>query len=190
VSDAPERSHAQSAHGAPIGPDKPQFNPIFAQFYFDVPEAEKLRGLVAYGLYKIAKREWASDLWSGKAVALRRKNSPAMGGSGRPPKSRASAQKRKPSSPNMPTTSSRGRSRHREGCAQRKRLARARVRPPGKLCLHAHTHCCRPGLKVGRRRSARTGGKTRAAPLNAEQPGVDRLPPRSSLQISFKQVAA
>jgi hypothetical protein len=63
VSDTPEGPQALSAHGVPIAPEKSRFNPIFAQFYFDVPEAEKLRGLVAYGLYKIAKREWASELF-------------------------------------------------------------------------------------------------------------------------------
>lgn len=44
-------------------PERPEHNPIFAQFYLDAPESEKLRGLVAYGLYKIAKKEWAADLF-------------------------------------------------------------------------------------------------------------------------------
>jgi hypothetical protein len=42
----------------------PSYNPIFETFVDpDLPETEQLSGIVAYGLYKIAKREWAADLW-------------------------------------------------------------------------------------------------------------------------------
>jgi hypothetical protein len=45
-------------------PGKPGFNPIFGQFVATDAETDTLlRGLVAYGLYKIAKREWASELF-------------------------------------------------------------------------------------------------------------------------------
>jgi len=43
---------------------RPSFNPIFGQYVsVEEPEAEQLEGLIAYGLYKIAKREWALDLF-------------------------------------------------------------------------------------------------------------------------------
>jgi hypothetical protein len=42
---------------------EPHYNPIFERFVDpDRPEVEQLPGIVAYGLYKIAKREWASEL--------------------------------------------------------------------------------------------------------------------------------
>jgi hypothetical protein len=42
---------------------EPNYNPIFERFVDpERPEAEQLTGIVAYGLYKIAKREWASEL--------------------------------------------------------------------------------------------------------------------------------
>jgi hypothetical protein len=45
-------------------PGKPGFNPIFGQFVATDAETDTLlRGLVAYGLLKIAKREWASELF-------------------------------------------------------------------------------------------------------------------------------
>jgi hypothetical protein len=46
-------------------PGKPGFNPIFGQFVAtDAADSDSLlRGLVAYGLYKIAKREWATELF-------------------------------------------------------------------------------------------------------------------------------
>ncbi len=44
------------------GDDEPQFNSIFAQFT-DVEENDRIPGLIAYGLYKTAKREWASGVW-------------------------------------------------------------------------------------------------------------------------------
>lgn len=48
-------------------PGKPGFNPIFGQFVAaDAADLDLLRGLVAYGLYKIAKREWASELFAGE----------------------------------------------------------------------------------------------------------------------------
>jgi hypothetical protein len=44
-------------------PEKPGFNPIFSQFVpLESDETERLSGIVAYGLYKIAKREWAVEL--------------------------------------------------------------------------------------------------------------------------------
>jgi hypothetical protein len=44
--------------------EKPGFNPIFSQFVsMDLQETDRLAGIVAYGLYKIAKREWATDLF-------------------------------------------------------------------------------------------------------------------------------
>lgn len=45
-------------------PIRPSFNPIFGQYVsVEKPEAEQLEGLIAYGLYKIAKREWALGLF-------------------------------------------------------------------------------------------------------------------------------
>ncbi len=38
----------------------PNHNPLYDTFV-DVPEADRLQGLIAYGLYKKAKQEWASD---------------------------------------------------------------------------------------------------------------------------------
>jgi hypothetical protein len=44
--------------------EKIDFNPIFGQFVsMDLAETDRLAGIVAYGLYKIAKREWATDLF-------------------------------------------------------------------------------------------------------------------------------
>ncbi|MBE7197862.1 MAG: hypothetical protein INR70_08675 [Parafilimonas terrae] len=38
------------------------FNPIFDHFVrLDAPEGEQLQGLIAYALYKRAKREWAGE---------------------------------------------------------------------------------------------------------------------------------
>jgi len=43
---------------------EPPYNPIFTRFVPQESETEEpLQGLIAYGLYKIAKREWASRLW-------------------------------------------------------------------------------------------------------------------------------
>ena len=41
---------------------KPRFNSIFGQFT-DVEENDRIPGLIAYGLYKTAKREWAAGIW-------------------------------------------------------------------------------------------------------------------------------
>lgn len=45
-------------------PDQPEYNPIFGQL---VPQGELegdlLPGMVTYSLYKIAKREWATDFF-------------------------------------------------------------------------------------------------------------------------------
>jgi small-conductance mechanosensitive channel len=42
---------------------EPEYNPIFGRLVnSEGPEVEQLSGLVAYGLYKVAKREWAADL--------------------------------------------------------------------------------------------------------------------------------
>lgn len=60
------RDHGQAGFEVSNGADgqrKPQFNPIFAEFYAKAPEAERPHALIAYGLYKIAKREWATDLF-------------------------------------------------------------------------------------------------------------------------------
>jgi hypothetical protein len=41
----------------------PPYNPIFSRFVDpERDEGEQLSGLVAYGLYKVAKREWAAEL--------------------------------------------------------------------------------------------------------------------------------
>lgn len=40
----------------------PDYNPIFEKLVArDVPDPESLPGIVAYSLYKIAKREWATE---------------------------------------------------------------------------------------------------------------------------------
>lgn len=40
----------------------PDYNPIFEKLVAgDAPDPESLPGIVAYSLYKIAKREWATD---------------------------------------------------------------------------------------------------------------------------------
>ncbi|WP_194164507.1 hypothetical protein [Microvirga thermotolerans] len=45
------------------GSIEPEYNPIFGRLVnSEGPEVEQLSGLVAYGLYKVAKREWAADL--------------------------------------------------------------------------------------------------------------------------------
>lgn len=41
---------------------KPRYNPIFERFVPPDKADENVRGLIAYGLYKIAKREWAQSL--------------------------------------------------------------------------------------------------------------------------------
>jgi hypothetical protein len=42
----------------------PEYNPIFQRFYDpSLPPELQLESIVAYGLYKVAKREWASELW-------------------------------------------------------------------------------------------------------------------------------
>jgi len=39
--------------------EAPRYNPIFSRFVpEDASESDQLRGLIAYGFYKIAKREW------------------------------------------------------------------------------------------------------------------------------------
>lgn len=44
--------------------DEPHYNPIFERFVDpNSPEVGQLPGMVAYGLYKLAKREWAADVW-------------------------------------------------------------------------------------------------------------------------------
>lgn len=44
---------------------KAPYNPIFSRFVdAERDEGEQLSGLVAYGLYKVAKREWAAELGS------------------------------------------------------------------------------------------------------------------------------
>jgi hypothetical protein len=45
-----------------VSDPEPHFNPLFAQFT-EVSDSEWLQGLVAYGLYKRAKREWTADLF-------------------------------------------------------------------------------------------------------------------------------
>jgi len=43
--------------------NEPDYNPIFSRLVdSDGPDAGELPGIVAYGLYKIAKREWAAEL--------------------------------------------------------------------------------------------------------------------------------
>lgn len=44
--------------------DEPHYNPIFGQLVPEgEPESELLPGMVTYSLYKIAKREWATDFF-------------------------------------------------------------------------------------------------------------------------------
>src|SRR5829696_7304624 len=44
--------------------EEPHYNPIFEFFVNpEHAEAEQIPGIIAYGLYKIAKREWASKLY-------------------------------------------------------------------------------------------------------------------------------
>lgn len=44
-------------------PIKATYNPIFERFVPDDDQGNKIEGLVAYGLYKVAKREWAAEIW-------------------------------------------------------------------------------------------------------------------------------
>ncbi|MBO0903953.1 hypothetical protein J1C47_09890 [Jiella sp. MQZ13P-4] len=45
-------------------PPEPHYNPIFERLVnVDQPMAENLSGMIAYCLYKIAKREWATDFF-------------------------------------------------------------------------------------------------------------------------------
>ncbi|MEF2073113.1 hypothetical protein [Consotaella aegiceratis] len=45
-------------------PSERQYNPLFERFVnVDLPDADMLPGMVAYCLYKIAKREWATDFF-------------------------------------------------------------------------------------------------------------------------------
>jgi hypothetical protein len=46
--------------------DEPQFGVIFKRFYDSEPD--NVRGLVAYGLYKIAKREWTDEFYRTNGV--------------------------------------------------------------------------------------------------------------------------
>ncbi|QYE36529.1 hypothetical protein KZX46_11755 [Polymorphobacter sp. PAMC 29334] len=48
----------------------PRFGVVFKQFYDGEPD--EVRGLVAYGLYKIAKREWTETFYENKGVAPER----------------------------------------------------------------------------------------------------------------------
>ena len=61
----PRRERARRGAEEASAPGKPgSFNPIFGQFVpAGAADPDLLRGLVAYGLYKIAKQEWASALW-------------------------------------------------------------------------------------------------------------------------------
>lgn len=50
--------------------DNPNYNRLFSKFVDPAqPESEQLQGLIAYGLYKRAKAEWAKSVWqeSGRA---------------------------------------------------------------------------------------------------------------------------
>lgn len=43
-------------------PDEPSYNPIFTRFVEEEKDGDdQLPGLVAYGLYKVAKREWVRE---------------------------------------------------------------------------------------------------------------------------------
>ncbi len=43
-------------------PEPPRYNPIFERFVPAEQADENVPGLIAYGLYKIAKREWAQQI--------------------------------------------------------------------------------------------------------------------------------
>ncbi|KMO18952.1 hypothetical protein [Methylobacterium platani] len=47
---------------AGVDEKQPRYNPIFERFVPPDRADENVRGLIAYGLYKIAKREWAQGL--------------------------------------------------------------------------------------------------------------------------------
>lgn len=49
--------------GAPPPAPQPNYNPIFERLVPPGATGDQIGGLVAYGLYKIAKREWAADIW-------------------------------------------------------------------------------------------------------------------------------
>ncbi|GJE29337.1 hypothetical protein [Methylobacterium organophilum] len=44
-------------------PKQPHYNPIFDRLAPAPNAKENIRGLLAYGLYKVAKREWAQAIW-------------------------------------------------------------------------------------------------------------------------------
>ena len=44
-------------------PEPQAYNPIFERFVPIDGTGDRIGGLVAYGLYKIAKREWAAEVW-------------------------------------------------------------------------------------------------------------------------------
>jgi hypothetical protein len=46
-------------------PGRPSYNPVFEKLVGDTKNLEIVR-LVAYGLYKIAKREWTQKIWQEK----------------------------------------------------------------------------------------------------------------------------
>jgi hypothetical protein len=47
----------------PAGGSQPPYNPVFTHFVdLDSDGDDQLEGLVAYGFYKLAKREWARDI--------------------------------------------------------------------------------------------------------------------------------
>src|SRR3954468_18878418 len=46
---------------APPARQEPPYNPIFERL-IEAAGNDRLRGLIAYGLYKTAKREWAREL--------------------------------------------------------------------------------------------------------------------------------
>lgn len=45
----------------------PHYNPIFDRLAPAPNAKENIRGLIAYGLYKVAKREWAQGIWEREA---------------------------------------------------------------------------------------------------------------------------
>jgi hypothetical protein len=44
-------------------PEAQRYNPIFDRLAPSPNAEENIRGLIAYGLYKVAKREWAQGIW-------------------------------------------------------------------------------------------------------------------------------
>lgn len=50
--------------GSLAPPTAPNYNPIFERFVPPGEHDDRLSGLVAYGLYKVAKREWAAGIWA------------------------------------------------------------------------------------------------------------------------------